>query len=227
MALKSRNSHQYHNIEMFEQFRKRMKYTNLEKSRKNLVGAVDENIYKSQQSIDDFCKIIRDFKHFKYSKHDSFLNLCLFSDITSIDIVILLERISLSKRVQEKKLFARMMSVVIVDYLDNVNVLIGRDCLAELKSNNMTDYIEEFKAINKRFSILKRENEQVLRIIRNNTIAHKSKNALVLNEYINELNVEDINDFGFKLINQLKELVDLSTKVIYYIVDNMKVGIKI
>lgn len=212
---------------MFEQFRKKMNSINLEKSRKNLVGAIDENINKSQQSIDDFCKIIRDFKHFKYSKHDSFLNLCLFSDITSIDIVILLERIRLSKRVQEKKLFARMMSVVIVDYLDNVNTLIGRDCLAELRNNNMTDFIEELKAINKRFSILKRENEQVLRIIRNNTIAHKSKNALMLNEYINELNVEDIYDFGFELNNHLKELVDLSTKVIYYIVDNMKVGIKI
>jgi hypothetical protein len=54
------------------------------------------------------------------------------------------------------------MSVVIVDYLENVNVLIGRDCLAELKSNNMTDFIDEFKALNKKFSILKKENDQVI-----------------------------------------------------------------
>ena len=62
---------------------------------------------------------------------------------------------------------------------------------------------------------------------RNNAIAHKSKDALKLNSVINNLNVEEVYNFGLELKIYSKEFIDLSTKVIYYIVDYMKAGRKI
>jgi hypothetical protein len=212
---------------MFEKLRQNKALNELDKAKKELVGAIDNNINSSQQSIDDLCKILTDFKKYKYSKHDSFFNLCIFSDIISIDLTILLEKVRLANRDQEKKLYVRVIALTIVDYLDNITVLIGRDCLTELKNNNMTEFLDEFKSIHKKFSIFKKDNERVLRDIRNNTIAHKSKDALKLNTYINNLNIEDIYNFGLELKIYTKEFIDLSTKIIYYIVDYMKEGRKI
>lgn len=142
-------------------------------------------------------------------------------------MTLLLEKYRLAKRPQEKKLFARVIAVTLVDYLDNVSVLIGSQCLAELKKNNMTEFLDEFKKIHKKFSLFKTNNEQLLRNIRNNTIAHKSKDAIKLNDEINKLDEEKIYNFGLDMKVYIQEFVDLSTKVIYYIVDYMKEGRRI
>jgi hypothetical protein len=78
-----------------------------------------------------------------------------------------------------------------------------------------------------KFSIFKKDNERVLRDIRNNTIAHKSKDSLKLNTCINNIVAEDIYNFGLELKLYTKKFVDLSTKIIYYIVDYMKEGRRI
>lgn len=116
------------------------------------------------------------------------------------------------------------MNITIVDYLENINVLIGRDCLKELNENKMNDFVDEFKAIHKKFSNFRKENEKILRDIRNNTMAHKSTDALKLSEKIQNIHVEEIYNFGMKMKNYSKEYVDLSTKILYYIVDYMKEG---
>lgn len=212
---------------MFEKLKQNKSLNEFEKVKKELVGAIDDNINSSQESINDLCKILTDFKKHKYNKHDSFFNLCIFSDIVNIDLTILLEKVRLANREQEKKLYARVIALTIVDYLDNINVLIGRDCLTELKNNNMTEFLDEFKSINKKFSIFKKDNERVLRDIRNNTIAHKSIDGLKLNAHINNIIVENIYTIGLELIIYTKEFTDLSTKIIYYIVDYMNDGRRI
>ena len=212
---------------MFERSKQDKALKELENAKKELVVAIDENINSSQQSIDDLSKILSDFKKHKYTKHDGFFNLCIFSDIINIDLTILLEKYRLAIRIQEKKLYARVIALTIVDYLDNISVLIGRDCLNELKNNNMMEFLDEFKSIHKKLSIFKKDNDRLLRDIRNNTIAHKSKDALKLNTHISNLNAEDIYSFGLQLKTYTKEFIDLSTKIIYYIVDYMKEGRKI
>jgi hypothetical protein len=212
---------------MFQKSKQDEALKKLENAQKELVAEIDKSINSSQQSIDDFTKILSDFKKHRYTKHDSFFNLCIFSDIVDIDLTILLAKFRLANRIQERKLYARVIALIIVDYLDNISVLIGRDCLNELKTNNMTEFVDDFKSIHKTFSIFKKDNERVLRDIRNNTIAHKSKDASKLNTYINNLNAEDIYNFGLELKTYTKEFIDLSTKIIWYIVSYMKEGRKI
>lgn len=212
---------------MFNKSKPNKSFSELEKAKEELVGAIDENINSSQQSIDDMSEILANFKKHKYSKHDSFFNICIFSDIIFIDLTILLEKVRLASREQEKKLYARVIALTIVDFLDNISVLIGRDCLLELKNNNMTEFLDEFKSIHKKFSIFKKDNEKTLRDISNNAIAHKSKDSLKLNSFINNINVDEVYNFGLELKIHSKEFIDLSTKIIYYIDDYMKVGRKI
>lgn len=189
--------------------------------------AIDKNISGSQNSIDEISQILVDFKKHNYTKHDSFLNLCIFSDVVEIDLTLLVEKFRFAERKQERKLYARVMAIVILDYLDNIGVLIGSNCLAELKRNNMLEFIDEFKLVHKNFSAFKKENERLLREIRNNTIAHKTKDALVLSQQINDLNEDEIYEFCIQFKAYIKEFIDLSTKVINYIADYMREGRRI
>ena len=195
--------------------------------REEVKHAIDKNISDSQNSIDQFTQILVDFKKYNYSKHDSFLNLCIFSDVVDIDLTLLLEKFRLAERKQEKKLYARVVAIVILDYLDNIGVLIGSNCLAELKRNNMIEFIDEFKLIHKNFSAFKKENELLLREIRNNTIAHKTKDALVLSQQINNLNEDEIYEFGLQFKIYIRDFIDLSTKVVNYITEYMREGKRI
>ena len=212
---------------MFERFKRKKAGKGLENTRAEFKKAIDDNITISQDSIDGISKILVDFEKYKYSNHDAFLNLCIFSDIVIIDLTILLERIRIAEREQERKLYARVIAVTLIDYLDNISVLIGRDCLRELKTNHMNEFIDEFKSIHKKFSRFKKDKQKYLRELRNKTIAHKSKDALELNNYIKELDVESVYQDGIEIKKLSKEFVDLSTKIILFIVDYMKAGRKL
>jgi hypothetical protein len=214
-------------MELVKWFKNRKDQNKFKKLRKEAKIAIDKNISDSQNSINEFTQILIDFKKHNYTKHDSFLNLCIFSDVVEIDLTLLVEKFRFAERTHEKKLYARVMVIVILDYLDNIGVLIGNNCLAELKRNNMLEFIDEFKLIHKKFSAFKKENERFLREIRNNTIAHKTKDALMLSKQINDLNEEEIYEFSMQFKIYIKDFVDLSTKVINYIADYMKEGRRI
>lgn len=214
-------------LQWFSKQNTKKEINELKKLQNKLKNAIDDDIAGSQRSINDSVQILTDFRKHKYSKHDSFFNLCIFSDIAQIDLTLLVEKYRLAERIQERKLYARVMAIVILDYLDNIGVLIGTNCLAELKRNNMLNFIDEFKAVHKKFSVFKRENEKLLREIRNNTIAHKTKDALLLNQKIEEIDNDNIYEFSIEFKIYIQEFVDLSTKVIYFITDYMSQGKKL
>lgn len=214
-------------LHCLSKYKEKREKNQLTKIQNQLIIAINQNIEDSQRSINDFVQILKDFKEKNYSKHDSFFNLCIFSDIAQIDLTLLVEKYRLAQRIQERKLYARVMSIVILDYLDNIGILIGTNCLAELKRNNMHNFMDEFKVVHKNFSTFKKENEKMLREIRNNTIAHKTKDALVLSQQINELNSDSIYEFSIQFNNYIQDFVNLSTKVIYYIADYMGEGKKL
>lgn len=214
-------------MKVFQWFQNQKDKRNLKKLRKELKLVIDKNISDSQASIDDFTQMFVDFKKHNYTKHDSFFNLCIFSDVVEIDLTLLLEKFRFAERKQERKLYARVMAIVILDYIDNIGVLIGNNCLAELKRNNMVEFIDDFKSVHKKFSEFKKENERLLREIRNNTIAHKTKDALLLSEQINNLNEDAIYEFGLLFKVYANDFVKLSTRVINYIAEYMAEGRRI
>ena len=210
---------------MFNFFKKNKAQRELAKA--NISDVLQQNIDNSENSIKELSKMIVDFGKYKYHHHDAFLNLCIFSSIVDIDLTLLLERIPLSSRIQEKNLNARVIAVTIVDYIENINFLIGKDCLKELQLNNMNHFIEEFKALNKRFSMFRKTNDVYLRDIRNNTMAHKSKDALTLKRAIDRVDPERIFSHGLEVKGFGDEFVKLSTEVLNFILDYMTKGKKV
>lgn len=206
---------------MFKLFKNNKAKRELAKAKIDLACALQQNIDDSETSIEEFSKMIIDFRKHKYHHHDAFLNLCVFSSLVEIDLTLLLERIPTCTRVQEKNLYARVIAVTIVDYIENINFLIGKECLRELQDNNMNHFVEDFKALNKRFSMFRKANDSYLRDIRNNAMAHKCKDALSLKRAIDRVDPDRIFSHGLEVKAFGDEFVKLSTSVLNFIIDYM------
>ncbi len=146
---------------------------------------------------------------------DNFLNLSLYSIIAQFDIAILLETIRISKRKYEKALFARMLALTIIEYMDDINPLIGHVLRKDLDKNNLSEFITIFKNINKQYSTIKKDNNRLLREIRNTTAAHKSKDSFQLLNYIEEIDILKVVNLGIEITNITVKLTNETTKLTY------------
>lgn len=134
-------------------------------------------------------------------------NVGMSSNVVQADLAILLERYLLCNRVYEKKLYARIMALTILVYLDDVNNLLGRDLLCDLSKVGFKEFVLVFKEINKAFSKIKKDHGTLLREIRNNSLAHKAKSADILYHFVYELDSEPI----YKLAVEVYELSNTIT----------------
>ncbi len=145
---------------------------------------------------------------------DSLYNLSLYSALGNLDLLILLKNVLRAKRKYEKALFARLLALTIIEYMDDINPLIGHDLLNELNNNNLSEFTINFKSINKRYSTIKKNNERLLRQIRNTTAAHKSTDSLKLINYIEQLNIPQIISLGIEIIKIMNDLTNETIKLI-------------
>ncbi|OPC64706.1 hypothetical protein DSC47_04470 [Elizabethkingia miricola] len=78
-------------------------------AKKKVIKAIDENISTTENSIKEFSKLLTDFKKHNYHRHNSFFNLCIFSDIAGMDLIILLEKIRIADRPYEKNFMQELL----------------------------------------------------------------------------------------------------------------------
>jgi len=130
----------------------------------------------------------------------NFLNACLFSSIMGRDLELLSKRYILTKDKNEKNLFGRLLSMTIIEYLDDINNLLGNKLRKELIQNKLSDFSEQIKQINKRFSLIKKKNNTELRRIRNNASAHKTKDSLVLLDFTREIEIKELGELASTIL---------------------------
>ena len=115
---------------------------------------------------------------------DKYLNTCIYILHINRDIFFLYSDFYFEKNIAKKNLYGRHLSLTLIEYLSDINELIGRDMIQEIKINNWNSDLElQLKNICKMYSNLKNKFESNLREIRNKSVAHKTKNAKVLNDF--------------------------------------------
>ena len=191
----------------------------LEQTQREVSLILDKNLSLAEEDIKTMSEMFENYKRHNVRSFDSFFHVCIYSVIAQTDLLILLEKFRLSKRNYEKLLIARIIALTIIEYIDDINILIGRDLLKELASNNFTEFISSFKEISKKYSDIKKNHDKLLRQIRNNLMAHKSKDSLKLAKSIYEIDGEHIYELGLQLITITRILTDETTKVIYKMVE--------
>src|SRR5690606_15655942 len=123
----------------------------------------------------------------------------------------------------EKNLFGRLLSMSLIEFLDDINYLLGKDLRNELINNNLKEYITQLSEINKAFSSIKKNYNSELRKIRNNASAHKTKKAKDLIDFTSKIEFENIHTISVNVSETNIQLTKLTTDIIYKINEQLKV----
>lgn len=191
----------------------------LEETNRKLSDAVDQNMKVVEDDINTTRQFFEKMRNHGIRRFDSLLNVSLQSSITNADLILLTEKIRVSKRRFEKLLFARMLAMIVLEYLRDINTYLGHNLIAELNSNNYKPLVSTIKDINKQFAEIRKKHEKLLTTIRNNISAHKTKDSLDMVHHIFSLDPEEIYTLSIEVIKTNTKLSDAITEIYYKMID--------
>ena len=194
----------------------------LEKSKQVLADTLDHSMELVMGDINSTRQFFEKMRNHGIRRFDNLLNVCLQSSIVSADLMLLSERIRVSKRPFEKPLYARMAALTLIEYLKDINTYLGYDLIGELNKNNYKEFIGTIKEINKQFADIRKKHEQLLTTIRNNVSAHKTKDALNLVHYIFSLDPDEIFSLSVEVIKTNTKLTNATTEVYHKMLSEAK-----
>lgn len=179
-----------------------------------------EDLIKQQSTLSDVEGLKQTFEMFKgygIKRFDNFFNLCIISSIANSDIMLLKHQIALTDQKLEKLLAARMLALVMIEYLQDINDLLGNKLIKEMKENGFEEFVPPLRQLNSEFAQIRKKNQSVLSSIRNNIAAHKTKNGLSLVNQIFNLDAREIMEMGNEICIVDNKFVKETTKIIYRI----------
>ena len=137
------------------------------------------------------------------------INVNQFVAICNFDISILAEDLLLTEPGWRRKLYARLVAITIVEFMEDIAELLGKDFRDKLDTiAGDSVEIEELSGIGKKLSRLRKEHEKELRSIRNIAIGHRDKNARVQLELIDGLDVNNLVMLAIAIIEWQTSLVN-------------------
>lgn len=193
----------------------------LEHSKQQLSDAVNDTLKNVEHDISIFRDLLEQSKNHGFKKHTHFFNLNVYTSLAYSDIVLLAERIRLTDRRFEKLLYARLLAMIMIEFLDDINRLIGKEFVRELEKNEFNDTVQIFKDIAKQYSKIKNDNEPLLRTLRNSTSAHKENDALKLVNMVYNIDSSGILNIGIDIINITAQLIRQTTVVVEKILEDI------
>lgn len=193
----------------------------LEQSRQQLSDAVNDTLKNVEHDISIFRDLLEQSRNHGLKKHTHFFNLNVYTSLAHSDIVLLAERIRLTERRFEKLLYSRLLAMIMIEFLDDINRLIGKEFVKELEKNGFNDTIQIFKDIAKQYSKIKNDNESLLRTLRNSTAAHKENDALKLVNMVYNIDSSSILNIGIDIINVTTQLIRQTTVVVEKILEDI------
>ena len=207
-------------------WKKSLNNSSSKRLKKDLKNTIEKSIEIQDSDIKTTLKTWNQLQINKIHKYDEFYNVCLYASIVTRDISILWNDYSLTNNDTKKNLYGRLLSMTIIEFLDDINGLLGKNLRIELKSNNMSEFIKELNEINKEFSKVKKQNNKELRLIRNNSAAHKSKNSKDLINFTDLVHFENLHKISVEISGTSIKLNKLTTKIIYKITEIINLNVE-
>ena len=177
----------------------------LKKYNRKMQSAIDLNLETTESAIEVARTKWEEFKKKENSKYDNTFNVIIYSALANSDMLILSTAIMTTNRKFEKLLFSRMLALILIEYLSDINSLLGKS-FKELKGGVFDESVNEIKVIGKKLAAIKNANESLLRVLRNETAAHKSKDSLDLVNQIYKIDCRSMCDLSVNVTNINNEL---------------------
>jgi len=154
------------------------------------------------------------------TRFDKLINVCLYSSLVNRDLYYLAEDYYFQKNKNRKNFLGRLFCMTIIEFLDGINYLLGKELTDELEQNNMLNYTPYIKNLNKHYSNIKRKYERDFRTIRNHVAAHRSKDAKLLMEYIDKVPIDKITAIGQEISKGEVYFDKITTLMFVYLTDH-------
>lgn len=183
----------------------------------------DEHKTKELKSMFIFWDLLNENK---IEKFDKLMNVCAYVSLANRDIYYLAEDFYFQKDRNRKNFIGRLFCMSMIEYLDDIQSLLGHDLLIELKMNGMNHFSDEVKLLSKNYSKLKRDREKDFRKIRNNASAHKNRNARELVEIYESVPVDVLTPIGVEFGKLEHVFINISTKILLEILEQETVNNK-
>jgi len=198
----------------------------LERSRKLTIKQLELSSSKAEIARDEDLEIMvqlwKAFQTRKVKSYDNFFNVCIYASLVGRDIAYLSDSFVKTQEISERNVVSRLLSMTLIEFLDDINGLLGKDLRTELQMLEFEQHLDQLRSINKAFSSLKKENQAELRKIRNNAAAHKTKNALSLLEFNKNVDSDKIFTLSAEVSQTNVKLTKLTTQILYSIIDEQK-----
>jgi len=172
-----------------------------------------------EKDLETMIRLWKIFQARKVTTYDNFFNVCIFASLVGRDMDYLTNSYVKTLIIRERNILGRLLSMTLIEFLDDINTLLGKHLRVELQKTGFTQHIDELNQINKAFAAIKGDNQKQLRNIRNNASAHKTKNAMHLLEYNNNLDLDRIFEISANVSKTNAKLTQLTTEIIYSIID--------
>lgn len=145
------------------------------------------------QTLKAFPKIFKEKEHQKYH---SFFDKALYNVLHSLDLVIGMKYLDLSKSINnqvETNYFARVLVITCHEILNDLNKMVGKDLRTEFIAKIGANDVEKLDQAIKEMNGLRKKYLKKLKGLRNNVFAHKLDNGIDQANIINEIIPKDIH----------------------------------
>lgn len=191
------------------------------KLRKSLGKKIDTNI----KSIEGQIRVLYDLIYDKNEHTDETLievsNAFAFSLLTHGELYILSEKINFTDRHFELLLHSRLAAILIIGYLEDIKSIIGVTLIPKLKDKNYTLFVEQLSLLNSQFSDVRKKNLNFLKSLRNDTSAHKTRDAIALIDKIDEIDYRLILNITSQILKISENYHSVSMNIIHELIEDM------
>lgn len=157
-----------------------------------------------------FCKGMEARNNFRYL---NFFETCIYVKTIQSDLIISSNNLNKNNNEIENKFYARIIALTIYEYFNDINVILGKTLIDELKRIDFSDFIIPLNDIGKEINQLKKNRTSFFKEIRHETIAHKNKVKTKLLEQIFNIDDRDILDISIELIKINTKLTNVFTDI--------------
>lgn len=144
---------------------------------------------------------------------DNALNIAIFACIADADISILMVRMVNEQYKYEMALFARIVALSLHEYALDIQRLLKSLIVNELSRDRFSELKNAFYQLNTLNTDFIKQHIKALHSIRNNTVAHKTKQALDLAKMIYEMDPFEIINIGLQMM-EISRILKLETSKI-------------
>jgi hypothetical protein len=171
-----------------------------------------EIIKKIEGTLNLFSDTINLARNHNLEKNKTFWNTARYINIVSLDLKILSKYQIFAQTEWEKRLFARQISLLIYESLDDILSLLGKEF--KIISTNYSDddrFTNQLNEIRKKLNVFKANHYEKIKAHRNSSIAHRDKDTNEQLKHIYSISwTESVNmsgDFD-RIINELGRFLE-------------------